>query len=68
MEQVFDLHKRHNIKPNPLYTMGFSRVGCMPCINETKGNFERIVRLFPHHIEKVRQWEREMFKGRTFFS
>lgn len=66
-EQVFEIHKRHGVKPNPLYKMGFSRVGCMPCINARKAEIEHISRTFPQHIDKVRQWEQEVGKGRTFF-
>jgi len=62
VKQVFDIHRRHNIKPNPLYKLGFSRVGCMPCIMERKSTIEIIARLFPEHIDKIRQWEEEMRK------
>tara|TARA_B100000795_G_scaffold114699_1_gene85104 strand:- start:27 stop:854 length:828 start_codon:yes stop_codon:yes gene_type:complete len=29
---VWDIHSRHNIKKNPLYEIGASRVGCYPCV------------------------------------
>jgi len=57
VEQVFEIMKRHDIKANPLYYKGFSRVGCMPCINARKDEIELIARMFPEHIDKVRQWE-----------
>jgi len=31
-KEVWDKHKKHNIKPNPQYTAGAKRVGCFPCI------------------------------------
>ncbi len=31
-QQVFDYHKLHGLKVNPLYKLGYSRVGCYPCI------------------------------------
>lgn len=30
--EVVEIHQRHNIRPNPLYLRGLSRVGCGPCI------------------------------------
>ena len=71
VEQVFEMHKRHGIEPNPLYKMGLGRVGCMPCINERKANIKQIAKLFPEHIDKIREWEQAMpmCSGRksTFF-
>lgn len=29
---VFAIHKKHGIEPNPLYKMGVQRVGCFPCV------------------------------------
>ncbi|MBF0185363.1 MAG: hypothetical protein HQM06_13410 [Magnetococcales bacterium] len=40
--------------------MGFSRVGCMPCINASKEEIRQIARLFPERIEMVREWERQV--------
>lgn len=31
-QQIIDYILSHNQKPNPLYSQGFSRVGCYPCI------------------------------------
>lgn len=56
-EDVFALHRRHGIKPNPLYTLGFRRVGCMPCINAGKDEIQAMVRCFPGEIGKIREWE-----------
>ncbi len=71
-KQVFNIAKRHGIKPNPLYKMGFSRVGCFPCINERKEEVRLIAENFPEEINRVREWERmvgqvsKRLKG-TFF-
>lgn len=56
-EDVFAMHRRHGLKPNPLYKQGFSRVGCMPCINSSKSDIYEIFCRFPHHIERIRKWE-----------
>jgi 3'-phosphoadenosine 5'-phosphosulfate sulfotransferase (PAPS reductase)/FAD synthetase len=55
--QVFAIAKRHGLKPNPLYLMGMSRVGCMPCIMCQKEELREIARRFPEHIERIAQWE-----------
>lgn len=55
---VFDMHKKHGIEPNPLYLQGMSRVGCMPCINVRKDELFEISNRFPAEIERVAEWER----------
>lgn len=57
-EQVFEYHKTNTIKPNPLYSLGMSRVGCMPCINVNKGELRQIAKRFPEEIIRVEEWER----------
>lgn len=42
---------------NPLYSLGMGRVGCMPCINCTKDELLEISKRFPHHIDRIREWE-----------
>lgn len=44
-------------KDNPLYLMGFGRVGCFPCIMCTKDELREIARRYPGHIDRIRQWE-----------
>lgn len=57
-DEVFALAKRHGIPPNPLYQLGCSRVGCMPCIHARKKELGVIFRRFPEQIQRVAQWER----------
>jgi len=38
-EEVFALHKKHGVPPNPLYLRGAGRVGCWPCIMARKAEF-----------------------------
>lgn len=54
---VFDIHHRHGIKPNPLYQQGMGRVGCMPCIMCRKGELHEISKRFPEVIDRIRRWE-----------
>lgn len=57
-QDVFDMHDKHGIKPNPLYTQGMGRVGCMPCIHARKDELKQIGQRFPEEIERVAEWER----------
>jgi 3'-phosphoadenosine 5'-phosphosulfate sulfotransferase (PAPS reductase)/FAD synthetase len=45
------------VELNPLYEKGMKRVGCMPCINASKGEIAEIARRFPEHIERIRERE-----------
>ena len=56
-DEVFEIHRKHGIKWNPLYEKGMGRVGCMPCINCRKGELENIAKRFPDHIYRIREWE-----------
>jgi len=56
-KQVFQYHDDHNITPNPLYSLGMSRVGCMPCINANKAELRQISSRFPEIIERIVDWE-----------
>jgi 3'-phosphoadenosine 5'-phosphosulfate sulfotransferase (PAPS reductase)/FAD synthetase len=61
----FDYVRRHNEPINPVYTLGFERVGCAPCINSGKEDILLWEIRRPEMIEKVRQLEKST--GRTFF-
>lgn len=56
-QDVFDMHDKHGIKPNPLYKQGMGRVGCMPCIHCKKSELKQISARFPDEIERVAEWE-----------
>lgn len=73
VEQVFAMHRKHGIRPNPLYAQGMGRVGCMPCINCRKDELLEIAQRFPDQIDKIRQWEAIVSKASkrasgTFFT
>lgn len=61
-QDVFKRHDDFNIKPNPLYTMGMGRVGCMPCINCGKKELLEISKRFPQEIERIKEWETRVSK------
>jgi 3'-phosphoadenosine 5'-phosphosulfate sulfotransferase (PAPS reductase)/FAD synthetase len=64
-QMCFDYIQQHNEPINRLYTLGFNRVGCAPCINSTKGDILAWSQRFPEMIDKVRAWEQAV--GKTFF-
>lgn len=61
-QQCFDLLKKHGVEPNPLYKLGCGRVGCMLCINARKNEILEVSKRFPHHIDKIREWEQIVSK------
>lgn len=64
-QMAFDYVALHGERINPLYTLGFNRVGCAPCVNSNKADVLAWATRFPEMIDKVREWERRV--GRTFF-
>lgn len=64
-QMCFDYVKSHGEAINPLYTMGFGRVGCAPCINSSKADILNWHARRPEMIDKVRGLEERT--GRTFF-
>lgn len=56
--EVFAMHDKYNVKPNPLYKQGMGRVGCMPCIHAKKDEILEISKRFPEQFERVHQWEK----------
>jgi 3'-phosphoadenosine 5'-phosphosulfate sulfotransferase (PAPS reductase)/FAD synthetase len=57
VDDVFAMHRKHGIEPNPLYKLGMGRVGCMPCIHANKAEILEISRRFPEEFERVAKWE-----------
>ncbi|MCG2586518.1 phosphoadenosine phosphosulfate reductase family protein [Massilia sp. TS11] len=58
VEDVFAMHRKHGVKPNPLYSKGMTRVGCMPCIHARKDELLMIGQRFPEEVARVAEWER----------
>lgn len=57
---VFALYRYFGIKPNPLYSKGMERVGCMPCILVAKPELAEIAARWPEEIERVAKWEQQV--------
>lgn len=63
--ECFAVLKSAGEEVNPLYKLGFGRVGCAPCVNSSKDDVREWAARFPEMIDKVREWETS--NGRTFF-
>jgi len=57
-DEVFEQHRRHGVRWNPLYEQGMGRVGCMPCIHAGKREVREIAKRHPDQFERVAEWER----------
>jgi 3'-phosphoadenosine 5'-phosphosulfate sulfotransferase (PAPS reductase)/FAD synthetase len=58
VDAVFEAHRYMGVKPNPLYSQGMGRVGCMPCVMCRKDELSEIAKRFPDEVARVREWER----------
>ncbi|PTQ86554.1 phosphoadenosine phosphosulfate reductase family protein [Agitococcus lubricus] len=54
---TFEAMAYMGIKPNPLYSQGNDRVGCMPCINCSKKELHNIAARYPDAIDRIFEWE-----------
>lgn len=71
--QVIDIHRRHGVKPCPLYLRGSTRVGCWPCIQSNKPEIHELskdakrieaIRLLELLIQRMSR-ERHEARGET---
>jgi 3'-phosphoadenosine 5'-phosphosulfate sulfotransferase (PAPS reductase)/FAD synthetase len=58
-QQVIDYIIDNGLEPNPLYKMGFKRVGCFPCIMSANPEIYQITERFPERITEIAMYERE---------
>jgi 3'-phosphoadenosine 5'-phosphosulfate sulfotransferase (PAPS reductase)/FAD synthetase len=63
-KMCFEYVTLHGEQYNPLYKLGFKRVGCAPCINSKKDDILLWHQRFPATIDKIR--DREKLTGVTF--
>ena len=66
-EQVFEMHDKHGIAPNPLYLQGSKRVGCWPCVMINKGELRRLSVTHPEIWDQIAKVENAVADGRSFF-
>lgn len=64
-QQVIDYILAAGLEPNPLYRMGYKRVGCWPCVMANQRDILNISRQSPERIDYIAQLEQELQnKGR----
>lgn len=63
--QCFALMAEHGIKPNPLYLLGASRVGCFPCVMVNMRELKAMMERLPEIKEAIASLE--AICNRTFF-
>lgn len=63
--QTIEYIVNNGYEPNPLYKMGMSRVGCMPCVMCRHQEIKNIADNIPEIISNIQ--EAEKITGRTFF-
>ena len=71
-DDVANIHKRHNVNPNPLYLNGHNRVGCYPCIYANKGDLKNlddkraaIIKRIEEYVSGQRGKQCTLFKNMT---
>jgi 3'-phosphoadenosine 5'-phosphosulfate sulfotransferase (PAPS reductase)/FAD synthetase len=62
LESILNYLESKDVPMNPLYALGFSRVGCFPCIHTNK---EELFLLPDWAWEKLEHWENRL--GRSWF-
>ncbi len=67
VDDVFAIHRRHEIDPNPLYTMGHERVGCFPCIMVNQRQLKSMSERSPEVWSQIDAAEMAA-GGRSFFA
>lgn len=65
-QDVFLYISKNGFKRNPLYDMGFRRVGCFPCINCSLQEISRVSDHSPAKIDQIADMEISI--GSTFFA
>lgn len=62
-QQVIDYILAAGLEPNPLYRMGYKRVGCWPCVMSNQRDILNIARQAPERIDYIAKIEQELQCG-----
>lgn len=65
-QEVIDYIYSKGQKPNELYKMGLTRVGCFPCIMARQNEVKQISKRFPERINEIEKIENDL--NTTFFT
>lgn len=61
-QEVWLYIQKYNLPVNPLYNLGFSRVGCWPCPFKTKTDWKLIKKNFPNKYNTLQKTLRSTYK------
>ncbi|MFR6633846.1 MAG: phosphoadenosine phosphosulfate reductase family protein, partial [Alistipes onderdonkii] len=62
-QQVIDYILDAGLEPNPLYKMGYKRVGCWPCVMANQRDILNIAQQAPERIDYIAKIEQELQCG-----
>ncbi len=65
-QQVIDYILSKGQEPNPLYRMGYKRVGCWPCVMANQRDMLNIAQQSPDRIDEIADLEKELHS--SFFA
>ena len=65
-KEVFAIHEKYGVEPNPMYKMGFKRVGCFPCCNAGRLELLLLDKYYPERIQEIARQEQET--GHSYFA
>lgn len=60
VEEVLAIHHRHGVPVNPLYRIGFNRVGCWPCVYAAKEDVRLVAEHDQARIDRIEAMEAEI--------
>lgn len=63
-QEIWEFHKIYKIPHNPLYDMGYSRVGCIMCPQKGKKAMLQDAKMFPKYYEQYLRTFDKMLKAR----
>jgi len=61
-EKVWDIMRRHRVRPHPAYRLGWSRVSCMTCIFAMEDQWASVRAIDEARFNKIDGYEREFGK------
>lgn len=64
-QEVINYIIENGQEPNPLYSMGMSRVGCYPCVMANHGEIKSMIDFTPEYIQRLN--EAELMVKSSFF-
>lgn len=64
IDDVWAIHDRYSVPRNPLYDLGFDRVGCYPCFMWKKHEIRILSEIDPDRIEFLKEQEQRLGQSR----